>query len=85
MSKESKKKDYLSLGCVCGVTEIEKISKNKLACYNFLKKYSILFKFRIRCFDCGVWQHPKCVNYDIKYPYKDPFKCPHCLVTSVIF
>lgn len=34
----------------------------------------------IRCGDCHLWQHAKCVNYDTNDVARVPFLCPHCLL-----
>ncbi|CAH1800276.1 unnamed protein product [Owenia fusiformis] len=38
---------------------------------------------RVQCVECGLWQHPECLNYDLKDPLRQPYKCPHCHIFAL--
>ena len=38
---------------------------------------------KVQCVTCSLWQHAKCVKYDLDNPYRGQYKCPHCHVISV--
>ncbi|XP_068240561.1 E3 ubiquitin-protein ligase SHPRH [Palaemon carinicauda] len=48
--------------CICGSSEAE-INDDK---------------FRIQCTKCSLWQHAKCVQFDVSNPYRGDYICPHC-------
>ena len=37
----------------------------------------------VECQMCGLYQHAKCVNYDLQDPYRGIYLCPHCRVIAV--
>ena len=60
-----------SFECLCGtkedmMTDLEK-TQNPLI---------------VQCEICKLWQHAKCVNYDLNDPYRGRFLCPHCHVSA---
>ena len=55
--------------CICGLKSSVDAEKDE--------------KSRVQCLNCGLWQHPECVKYDLTDAYRGPYLCPHCHVVSV--
>ena len=36
----------------------------------------------VQCVMCRVWQHAKCLNYDLSDPHRGKYFCPHCHVIN---
>ncbi|XP_077977892.1 E3 ubiquitin-protein ligase SHPRH-like [Glandiceps talaboti] len=60
-----KAKKKVQFQCICGIKEADEKKDKKL---------------RVKCSQCGLWQHAECVNYDFEHADHIEYHCPHCLV-----
>ncbi|KAG8225016.1 hypothetical protein J437_LFUL006027, partial [Ladona fulva] len=57
--------------CACGMLEVEAGGIG----YNENLSAEL---HQVQCNTCGMWQHARCVGYDLTDPFRGDYYCPHC-------
>ena len=59
------------------------VSKGKFQCICGMQEVWVDSTKCVKCVKCSVWQHMKCVNFDINHGDITVYLCPHCCIALV--